>query len=288
MTAFETISEVISRQIKGENVLSISPIQGGSINKCFIVSGLKNLYFLKICYNAPKDFHEKEAKGLDILAKTKIPSTPRVYGYGHIENKSFLLQEYIKQAPLHKGFWKTLGEQLANLHRITAAVHGLDHNNYIGMLPQKNVAETGAVDFFKNARLIPQIEMASKNGVLERRDIDMLYMLVNRLDQMLPEGKPSLIHGDLWHGNVISDGRGNPVFIDPAVSFSNREMEIAFTKLFGGFSDEFYDSYQNENALAKDFEKRVDIYNLYPLLVHLNIFGKRYLPQIRQILKNHS
>ena len=178
-----------------------------------------------------------------------------------------------------------MGARLAALHRCSKDFFGLDHNNYIGSLRQFNHQQTSWVNFFIEQRLNVQLKLAIDSGMMDSKWLNEFESLYAKLPAMLPEEKPSLLHGDLWGGNLITDEKGEPCLIDPAVYFGSREADLAMTKLFGGFDDEFYTSYQHTFPLQPGYDKRFDIYNLYPLLVHVNLFGGSYKSAVANILK---
>ncbi len=183
-----------------------------------------------------------------------------------------------------------LGEQLAALHRHTGAAYGLERDNFIGGTPQTNGWMEDWIAFFRERRLWPQIELAARNGLLPARRRQMLERVVNRLDEWLSgvPRVPSLIHGDLWSGNVIAGPGGAPALIDPAISYSDREAELAFTELFGGFSSRFYAAYQAAWPLDPGYRDRRDLYNLYHLLNHLNLFGEGYGAQVDAVARRYG
>ena len=176
------------------------------------------------------------------------------------------------------------GKQLAQLHQNTNTSFGLEESNYIGSLLQQNNLHNNWIDFFINERLKPQIKLARDNGKIDLSTITKFERLYTKLDEIFPEEPPALLHGDLWSGNFMVDEKGGPVIIDPAVYFGHREMDIAMTKLFGGFNQQLYQSYNEHFPLEKGWEQRVDICNLYPLMVHVNLFGGGYLEQVKSIL----
>jgi protein-ribulosamine 3-kinase len=170
--------------------------------------------------------------------------------------------------------WPAMGRMLASLHRHTAPQFGWATDNWIGLAPQQNGWSDDWVDFFFSKRLIPQLERAGGNG-----------FTIPLPSRSLLEGhrpRPSLLHGDLWNGNAgfVPDG---PVFFDPAVYYGDREADLAMTELFGGFPAQFYAAYEKELPLAPGYERRRDLYNLYHVLNHLNIFGGSYLGQARSL-----
>ena len=161
---------------------------------------------------------------------------------------------------------------------------GLDHDNYIGSLPQSNHQHTSWVEFFIEERLEKQIALAKNSGALNNSTIQQFNNLFKRLKEIIPEEKPSLLHGDLWNGNYMLAADGCACLIDAAVYYDHREMDLAMTRLFGGFPEEFYESYHETFPLSSGFEERVDIHNLYPLLVHVNLFGGSYISQVKSVL----
>jgi len=161
----------------------------------------------------------------------------------------------------------------------------LDHNNYIGSLHQSNQKHDKWVSFFIEERLNPQLKLAYDSGKINSSILEKFEVMFLVLEEIFPVEKPSLLHGDLWSGNLMTDNFGNPCLIDPAVYFGFREMDLAMTTLFGGFDSEFYESYQRINHLETGWQERFDICNLYPLLVHVNLFGEGYLSSVKNILK---
>jgi protein-ribulosamine 3-kinase len=267
-------------QIKGFKALS-----GGCINQAISAETSAGDFFIK--WNSPEllPMFESEAKGLDLLAKAGAIRIPEVHCFGYNDRCSFLILEFVRQEAPGKNFWRNFGIALSMLHRQTKSKFGLEFNNYIGSLPQQNDLYENWFDFFVRNRLEVQLKIGLDKGIIDRRLTDDFHLLYKKLPDLLPEQKPALIHGDLWSGNFIVAGQ--VCLVDPAVYYGSRESEIAFTRLFGGFDPEFYMSYKDGFPMPSGFEERVDIYNLYPLLVHLNIFGGTYLNQIKQILKKN-
>jgi protein-ribulosamine 3-kinase len=272
----ERVSEVLKLQLN--NFFSVS---GGCISHGGQLQTPGGNLFIKWndVNRYPKMF-EAEAKGLQLLKSANTLHIPEVILVGETGSFQFIVLEWIESTSQTKGFWNILGEQLALLHQHSHSLFGLDHDNYIGSLPQKNTQNKSWVEFFISQRLQPQVELLKVDAKLQK-NFDALY---KELPQLLPSEKPSLLHGDLWSGNLIADNQGMPCLIDPAIYFGNREVEIAFTQLFGGFDQSFYESYENVFPLVAGFDERVDLYNLYPLLVHTNLFGGSYLLQVKSIV----
>jgi fructosamine-3-kinase len=228
---------------------------------------------------------EAEAKGLMILAENSIFTIPYPYKYGRCQGKAYLLLEFVSAIGKNQTYWADLGEQLADLHKNTYQKFGLIFNNFIGELPQSNELMDSWVSFFIEKRLKVQAGLAYYNGLIGQKLLLSFEKLYKILPDILPEESPSLLHGDLWSGNLLVGNVGEPCLIDPAIYYGHREVEIAFTQLFGGFDKQFYEAYQYVYPLYPNFQERVDIYNIYPLLVHTNLFGTSYLSSVENTLK---
>lgn len=262
---------------------NFSFIQGGCINAGGKIETSAGQFFLK--WNDAQKYpnmFEAEARGLTILRAPHVINIPLVIGYEEEDAFQFILLEFIESESKSRNFWTTLGNQLAALHHITSAQAGLDHSNYIGSLPQYNTMQPSWTDFFITQRLDPQLKLMENPDRSLVRQFETLY---NKLPCLLVEEKHALLHGDLWSGNLLVNERGEPCLIDPAVYYGNREMELAFTQLFGGFDQAFYSGYQERYPLQPGFPDRAQLYNLYPLLVHANLFGGGYLAQVKSILR---
>lgn len=277
------ISTALSVTIKTFHVVS-----GGCINNGGRLETDKGSFFLK--WNDAKKFpemFEAESRGLKMLAEASAIRIPKVVLAGAADDFQFLLLEFISAGASKKMFWRMLGEQLSELHCKGSAQFGLDFDNYIGSLAQRNTKHDNWTSFFIEERLKPQVALCAGSHALPSREINRFEQLYKKLPSLIVEEKPALLHGDLWSGNVIPDEKGHPCLIDPAIFYGHREAEIAFTKLFGGFSHEFYDSYNSVSPLEKGYESRIDLYNLYPLLVHVNLFGGSYGRQVVSILSHY-
>lgn len=265
---------------------AIKSIGGGCINQTAKIEASVGDYFLK--WNSPflyPGMFEAEVKGLKLLDKQKALIIPAVISSGNTGNDSFLLLEYIEKGPNTTAFWKHFGKSLAELHRVCAPFFGLDHDNYIGSLPQSNRNHKDWSSFFIAERIEPQIKLARENGSIANATIARFESLYKKLEDIFPPEPSALIHGDLWNGNFMATQNEQACIFDPAVYFGHREMDIAMSKLFGGFDQKFYDSYNFHFPLQKGWENRIDICNLYPLMVHVNLFGGGYLQQVESILK---
>lgn len=261
-------------------------LDGGDINSAARFSLADQNYFVK--WNDADRYplmFEAEAKGLNELRKANCIRIPEVKFIGEQDGGSFLLLELIDEGSRRTKYFQEFGEQLAQLHQNTKATFGLDHRNYIGSLPQVNTPTDTWSEFFVVNRLEEQIRLARDNRQVDAYLSNGFKHLFNKIESLFPNEAPALLHGDLWSGNQMPDKNGKPCIYDPAVYYGHREMDIAMTKLFGGFSTSFYESYNQAYALEEGWEQRVDLCNLYPLLVHVNLFGGGYAEQVRGILK---
>ena len=264
---------------------SIEIAHGGDINEAYLVSGHGTCYFVK--GNSSTQAYEmlvKEASGLRLLASTQTIKTPAIMTIGLQEGYAYLVLEHIPTSPTSSKFWRKFGGQLAHLHKTTNATFGLDHDNFIGTLPQSNRQHEDWTVFYTQERILPQVKRASDQALLTKSDLMKAEKLCLRLKEVCPEEPPAFLHGDLWHGNYICGPNAQPYLIDPAVSFGHREQDLAMSKLFGGFDRSFYDSYDATWKLSPGFTRRMTIYQLYYLLVHLNLFGRGYYRSVADIL----
>ncbi len=281
------IEQLLSSSAAEVTIYQHHALGGGSINSAYQLNTSAGLYFVKVndAMHYPGMF-EAEAKGLALLAASQCISIPEVIGVGEAGNSAFLVLEMIELNPATTTLWEDFGQSLAQLHRSTQPLFGLDHSNYIGSLPQHNKAHASWVSFFIEERLEPQLKMARDDGPMGATTVKQFERLYRRLEEIFPAEPPALLHGDLWSGNFEIGNNGKAWIFDPAVYYGHREMDLGMTKLFGGFNHLFYTAYNNAYPLAPNWEERVDICNLYPLLVHVNLFGGGYLRSIENIVKN--
>jgi fructosamine-3-kinase len=274
-----------SRSNVPATIISTGQLSGGSINNALRLETNQGIFFLK--YNKASRFpqmFEKEAKGLDLLRTAGEMDVPEVLMTGEAGEDSFLLLSYVSSSGMRGNFWEIFGERLAALHKHKSEKFGLDHDNYMGSLQQSNQFHDRWAEFFIHQRLEPQVRLARETGEIGKNTVSAFERLYTRLDEIFPPIKPSLIHGDLWSGNFMVNHLGEPCLIDPAVYFGHPEVDIAMSTLFGGFHQAFYDSYNYHHPLEKGWRNRLDIYNLYPLLIHVNLFGGSYAHQVERIV----
>lgn len=267
-------------------------LSGGMVASAALVAAARGRFFVKWKLDAPNGFFRLEADGLDRLRATGAVRTPRVIAYRDPDEGEFpfLLLEYVEPGrPADSTrFDETLGESLAALHRTRPpfAGFGLEIDNFLGSQPQANGPLESWPAFFRERRLLPQIERARRLGLIPAHRARLLDLLLERLDSLYvghaPE--PALIHGDLWAGNLLSTTSG-PVLIDPAVYYADREMEIAYMQLFSGFSSRVFTAYEAAYPLPDGCEERRPLHQLYPLLIHLNHFGEQYGPDVDAVCR---
>lgn len=231
-----------------------------------------------------------EANGLHELEKADAIPVARVAAVG----EDFILTEFIERGREKSDFFEDFGRRLARLHRYQAETFGFYEDNFIGDNPQPNIPEgdekSDWTAFYFNKRLRYQYRLAERNGNVSSSLKNGFLKLENRIEAILADSEepPALLHGDLWAGNFISGASGNAVLIDPAVYYGHREADLAMTKLFGGFPPAFYDAYQAEYPLKTGWQKRENIYKLYHVLNHLNLFGCSYLSEAERIVGSYT
>lgn len=277
-------NEFIANKLS-QDVLNISPLQGGDINDTFLIQTAGRQYVLKRNKRTrfPQMF-EKEAKGLNKLSLNGL-ITPKVINVFEDDEDQFLILAHIKsEGPQHQ-FWKNFGQALGNLHLNSQEYFGLEYPNYIGSLVQLNDKKNEWETFFAENRIQPLVKKAFDRQLLGKKHLLWFDGFSKALPNLVPKEKPALIHGDLWSGNLMCGMGQTPVFIDPAIYYGHREMDIAMTKMFGGFDKAFIDYYNEIFPMEKGWENRISLHNLYPNLVHLILFGKSYLREIEGVIK---
>jgi fructosamine-3-kinase len=282
----KTLTEKLHQPMEIRNIHSIG---GGDINRAYRLDTDDGSFFVKMNDSQRyPNMLSKEANGLVFLSRYSVFSIPKVIAQRDTENVQWLMMELISSSAQKSGFWTRFGQRLAMMHQSSAEEFGLDEDNYIGSLHQYNSPREKWGDFFAEMRIEPLLKLASDQSLASEEMKRLFKNLLKRADDLFPEEPPAAVHGDLWSGNFMSDSAGEATIYDPAVYFGHREMDLGMTKLFGGFDREFYQAYQETYPLEKGWEERVGIANLYPLLVHLNLFGTSYASQILGILRRFS
>jgi fructosamine-3-kinase len=269
-------------------VKKLQQVFGGDINQTFQLQTNAGSFFLKLNDGVSKDMFEKEFDGLRLLYSTNTIRIPKPLLCGSFENNIFLITEFINKGYASKSFWKIFAQQLAALHKHSQPQFGLKSNNYIGSLLQQNTFCNTWADFYSNYRIMPLMQKALSNNKCGKEDVLLAEKLCSRFNDLFPSESPALVHGDLWSGNYMSNENGDPVIYDPAVYYGNREMDIAMSLLFGGFDKTFYILYNEVLPLQPNWKERTQLYQLYPLLVHLNLFGGHYYQSVMNIIKAYT
>jgi fructosamine-3-kinase len=279
----ELLKEKLNKKVE---LITFSSVGGGSINDAFRFETNCGSYFIKknSASRFPQMF-DKEISGLQLLDSVKEIPVPEVIGSGESGDEAFLALRFIESAGKSKYFWEDFGKRLANLHRHSSTFFGLDHDNFIGSLFQSNRKHDHWADFFREERLEVQVKLARDHGKLCRETINAFEKFYLKIHEIFPNEPPAIIHGDLWGGNFMVNENGEAVIIDPAVYYGHREMDLAMSQLFGGFDSRFYEAYHHQYPLEKGWQQRMDYCNLYPLMVHVNLFGGGYLGSVNSILR---
>lgn len=297
---YHSLEEAIKASFgKHIEIVKKDRIYGGSINDAYGIrfsNGEK--VFLKTNSLNKFSFFQTEALGLKVLGSAEAIGVPKVLGMGIDEQKgfSFLLLEYIESAPQIENYWEVFGRQLAELHKAECSSfvktkenyekYGFLEDNFIGAIQQKNMPKAKWIDFYRDCRLFPQMKMAE--FYFDSKMIKKCMYLLEHLDSYLREPEfPSLLHGDLWSGNVLCGNDGKAWILDPAVYVGDYETDLAMTQMFGSFPTSFYAAYNEVNPMNKDYFERKNMYQLYHYLNHLNLFGRMYLESVIQILNKY-
>ncbi len=277
--------------VQRSDLASVEPVGGGCVSANACLRTRAGSFFLKWNREADEAFFEVEAEGLAALAATQAVRTPRVVARSEEgENVHWLLLAWIEPGRAARPDWARLGRELAALHahkdaKSSAgpeAKYGWRRSNLIGPLPQPNPPASDWARFWACQRIRPLAGELLASGKCSRREAGVLERAADAMPALLrtaAEEGPSLLHGDLWSGNVLFAAAGEPVLIDPAVYRGHREVDLAMASLFGGFASAFYDAYRESWPLALGHEERRSAYQLYPLLVHARLFGGGYLAQ---------
>jgi len=303
------------RQIGDDTpVAEHSLVGGGSISQSLRLRTARGEYLLKVGGHGLRGFFAAEARGLQLIGAAGAVRVPAVLAYRDAVNdeprtmndeaakrersafilhpSSFILLEWLAPPPRadRARAGELLGTALAAMHRATATGYGLDYDNYIGATPQLNGWVPGWLEFFRERRLRFQAELARRNGRMPTERARRLERLLDRLDEWIDDRatQPALLHGDLWGGNFIVGPGGAPALIDPAAYYGDREADLAMTRLFGGFPPGFYHAYEAAWPLPGGWRDRVELYNLYHLLNHMNLFGEGYGAQVDATLARYA
>ncbi|MCS6820186.1 MAG: fructosamine kinase family protein [Chitinophagales bacterium] len=276
------LQEITEKFGRCSEIQVIHSVHGGCIGRSYKVKIGNSVYFLKTSDDPKaKDIFRAEADGLFALRERGLERVPEVIATGN----NYLLVPWIEAGEKTKKGMQKAGEALALLHVKAYPYYGFERNNYIGSLPQPNSKSFNWPQFYFQHRLWYMAQIAQQRKGITVQTLNQVEMLQSRLEDLIPNEPPSLLHGDLWGANLMIDTQGNPWFIDPAIYAGHREVDLAMTMLFGGFDSSFYEAYQSTYALLPDFKERIALYQLYPLLVHAALFGSGYHRQVVNCLR---
>jgi len=286
VTFIEDISTAISAAIGAPfRAGRTESMGGGCINETMRLRDGAREFFVKTNRASALDMFEAERAGLEALAEAAALRVPRPVCSGVTGAVAYLVMEYVPMGRGTAGSASVAGQRLAALHRCTAARFGWVRDNTIGATPQPNTESRDWVEFWRERRLGHQLALAARHGYTGRLQC-LGEKLMFRFAALIDHAPvPSLLHGDLWGGNLGYDLDGAPVVYDPAVYFGDREADLAMTELFGGFPSDFYSAYGDCWRLPDGYAVRKVLYNLYHLLNHLNLFGSGYLGQVERTIE---
>jgi len=272
----------------GSKINKIQTVSGGDISAAYLVETTNNKFFLKVNSKPwALDMFKVEAKGLTAISNTNTIATPKVITFDIFENESFLLMEFVESKRASLNDMELFGTQLGQLHQVSSDEFGFDGDNFIGSLHQSNRKHKNWNDFYIEERLIPQLQLARSKGLLKDSEIPETQKMKAIFLPIFKGIKPSLLHGDLWSGNYLISSANKLYLIDPAAYFGHSEVDIAMSRLFGGFGASFYDAYHEIIRQDEFTENRIELYQLYYLLVHLNLFGSSYFGSVKSILNKY-
>ena len=276
-------------QITNKQFHNIQPLSGGSISSAYLLKWDKGAYFLKVNSNSDAlEMFRAEQKGLHAIEETATIAVPKVHHVDLYDNKAFLLMDYVESKSASDNDYKALGTQLAKLHLHHKDKFGFTSDNFIGSLPQSNAQHADWAIFYWQERIAPQLNLAKQNKMLKATEIVSEQTAISVFKELLGKDiRPSVLHGDLWGGNYLIAANGTPYLIDPATYWGHSMVDIAMSRLFGGFGSEFYSAYHNIIPKTDNYNAQIDLYQLYFLLVHLNLFGRSYYGSAAAVLEKY-
>lgn len=272
-----------------EEILDVNSVSGGDINKAFKLTTSGNEYFAKTNdIEFAYEMFKTEANALNFLSKIPGIKVPLVKQIKKHKNSCILVMEWIKTGNKGPSFSFDFAKMLYNLHKIEKDAFGFDFDNFLGSLHQKNTWQTNWLDFFYQFRINVQLKLAIDNKSIESDYLTKADKMFKNISLEFPKIIPSLLHGDLWSGNYMTNNFGKPVLIDPAIYFGHREMDIAMMKLFGGCNNEIFSFYDELLPLEFQWKERLQFYQLYYILAHVNLFGGPYVNSAKSIIDRYG
>lgn len=272
----------------GERVMNARPVSGGDISSAYRVNTETGQYFLKVnSASFALEMFYSEREGLQAIEESKTIAVPHVHLAGSINGQAFLLMDLVESKRPNLSDYQHLGRKLAELHQCSQADFGFSSDNFIGSLPQQNNPHPDWAEFYWFERILPQLQLALRDGLIQRNMIPEEERAITLFREISGDIRPALLHGDLWGGNYLIAADGTPFLIDPAVYYGHSMVDIAMSRLFGGFGAGFYDAYHEIIPKSPYYDIQIELYQLYYLLVHLNLFGSSYYSSVASILKRY-
>ncbi|MCE2613581.1 fructosamine kinase family protein [Flavobacteriaceae bacterium D16] len=274
--------------VLGAPIKSLRSVSGGDIARAYLIETSSNRLFCKMMPGKKGlEMLRAELEGLEQIRETGSIKAPRVYFCERLGEQACLGMEYVESKNPSSEEMRRLGEQLAQMHQSTSSLFGYSSDNFIGSLPQSNKQHSSWVSFYVKQRLLPQFQMALSQNLMHTDEIPNIERMVAALSPFLKEVSPALLHGDLWSGNYLISNSGEPYLIDPAVYYGDPVVDLAMSRLFGGFGAHFYQAYDATAELIEREEDKIQLYQLYYLLVHLNLFGGSYYGGVKRIMDTY-
>lgn len=272
----------------GERVVNARPVSGGDISSAYCVDTETGQYFLKVNSDSSAlGMFYSEQEGLQAIEETKTIAVPHVHFVDSIDGQAFLMMDLVESKRPDTSDYHRLGSQLAELHLCSQADFGFSSDNFIGSLPQQNNIHANWAEFHWFERILPQLQLALRDGLIQSQMIPEEERAITLFREISGDIRPALLHGDLWGGNYLIAADGTPFLIDPAVYYGHSMVDIAMSRLFGGFGAGFYDAYHEIIPKSPYYDIQIELYQLYYLLVHLNLFGSSYYSSVASILKRY-
>ncbi len=282
----ETVEELES--LLGSRILKWRPLSGGDIARAYVVETPDERLFCKfLSGDSAFPMLKAEQEGLERIRKSQSVKKTKVFFCEDLGTEACLGMEFVEAKSPSSLEMRLLGIQLARMHNNLHDVFGYPSDNFIGSLPQSNKPHPSWVSFYVKERLLPQFRISLANRGLDAHEIPEEEVMLEKLEPYLIDAQPSLLHGDLWSGNYLISYSGEPYLIDPAVYFGDPVVDLAMSRLFGGFGSDFYDAYASAAGIYPFENERVEIYQLYYLLVHLNLFGRSYYGSVKNIMRRY-
>ncbi|MDG4945785.1 fructosamine kinase family protein [Weeksellaceae bacterium KMM 9713] len=282
MEVIRTLEDIFNFKI-----IQHEPLSGGSISQVYKLKTNQGDLVLKLNTSDKIDLFLAEEVGLKTLRNTQSFIIPEVLGIGTIRGFTYILMEFIPSRRANFTTFKEFGENLAQLHAHHATKFGFESDNWVGTLTQINQPETSWSQFYWKHRILPQYQLAVHQNLISKDEIPEEKDFIQVIENEFSKTKPSLIHGDLWNGNYIINAEGEIALIDPAIYYGHPMMDIGMAKLFGGFEKDFFEAYRENTDDTSNWGTQIELAQYYYLLIHLNIFGRSYLPQVQHIKEKY-